>query len=124
VRVNEGIAVEHRPPQRKEARQGRQGAQGQHQQRAHGEPESSQDRGDGHPGHLLAVALQLPFVFGQAWQLPPRGLLLLALSGVVGIALGDSLFFAALRRLGTRRALTNDAGGPAFTTLAGANRFS
>ena len=69
--------------------------------------------------NLLAVALQLPFVFGQAWQLPPRGLLLLALSGVVGIALGDSLFFAALRRLGTRRALTIDAGGPAFTTLAG-----
>ena len=69
--------------------------------------------------NLLAVALQLPFVFSQAWQLPTRGLLLLAFSGVVGIALGDSLFFAALRRLGTRRALTIDAGGPAFTTLAG-----
>jgi drug/metabolite transporter (DMT)-like permease len=69
--------------------------------------------------NLLAVALQLPFVFSQAWQLPPHGLLLLAASGVVGIALGDSLFFAALRRLGTRRALTIDAGGPAFTTLAG-----
>jgi drug/metabolite transporter (DMT)-like permease len=37
----------------------------------------------------------------------------------VGIALGDSLFFAALRRLGTRRTLTIDAGGPAVTTLAG-----
>ncbi len=69
--------------------------------------------------NLLAVVLQLPFAFSQAWQLPPRGLLLLACSGVVGIALGDSLFFAALRRLGTRRALTIDAGGPAFTTLAG-----
>jgi drug/metabolite transporter (DMT)-like permease len=69
--------------------------------------------------NLLAVGLQLPFVFSQAWQLPTRGLLLLAASGVVGIALGDSLFFAALRRLGTRRALTIDAGGPAFTTLAG-----
>ena len=66
------------------------------------------------------MALQLPFVVSQAWHLPPRGLLLLAASGVVGIALGDSLFFAALRRLGTRRALTIDAGGPAFTTLAGA----
>jgi drug/metabolite transporter (DMT)-like permease len=70
--------------------------------------------------NLLAVALQLPMALSQAWLLPPRGLLLLAASGVVGIALGDSLFFAALRRLGTRRALTIDAGGPAFTTLAGA----
>lgn len=74
--------------------------------------------------NLLAVALQLPFAMGeawlsQAWALPPRGLLLLAASGVLGIALGDSLFFAALRRLGTRRALTIDAGGPALTTLAG-----
>ena len=69
--------------------------------------------------NLLAVVLQLPFVVSQAWQLPPWGLLLLAASGVVGIALGDSLFFAALRRIGTRRALTIDAGGPAFTTLAG-----
>ena len=74
--------------------------------------------------NLLAVALQLPFAlseawFSQAWALPPRGLLLLAASGVLGIALGDSLFFAALRRLGTRRALTIDAGGPALTTLAG-----
>ena len=69
--------------------------------------------------NLLAVALQLPFVFSQPWELPSRGLGLLAASGVVGIAMGDSLFFAALRRLGTRRALTIDAGGPAFTTLVG-----
>jgi drug/metabolite transporter (DMT)-like permease len=46
-------------------------------------------------------------------------LLLLALSGVLGIALGDSLYFAALRRLGTRRTLTIDAGGPAVAALGG-----
>ena len=69
--------------------------------------------------NLLAVGLQLPLVLSQAWTLPTRGLLLLAASGILGIALGDSLFFAAPRRLGTRRALTIDAGGPAFTTLAG-----
>jgi drug/metabolite transporter (DMT)-like permease len=38
---------------------------------------------------------------------------------VLGIALGDSLYFAALRRLGTRRCLTLDAGGPAVTAVAG-----
>lgn len=69
---------------------------------------------------LLALVLQLPLLALVQW---PAGqgvaLLALALSGVVGIALGDSLFFAALRRLGTRRSLTLTAGGPAVTALVG-----
>ncbi|MCP9932066.1 EamA family transporter [Cyanobium sp. AMD-g] len=69
--------------------------------------------------NLLAVALLLPLSLVLPWQVAPRSLLLLALSGVLGIALGDTLFFAALRRLGTRRTLTIDAGGPAVTSLAG-----
>ncbi len=69
--------------------------------------------------NLLAVALLLPLALALPWQVAPRSLLLLALSGVLGIALGDTLFFAALRRLGTRRTLTIDAGGPAVTSLAG-----
>ncbi|MEB3183664.1 MAG: DMT family transporter [Cyanobacteriota bacterium] len=69
--------------------------------------------------NLLALALQLLFILALPWQASSRAVLLLAASGVLGIALGDSLFFAALRRLGTRRTLTIDAGGPAVTTLAG-----
>lgn len=46
--------------------------------------------------------------------------MLLLASGVVGIAMGDSLYFAALRRLGTRRTLTLEAGGPALSLLGGA----
>lgn len=69
--------------------------------------------------NLLAVALLLPLSLALPWQVAPRSLLLLVLSGVLGIALGDTLFFAALRRLGTRRTLTIDAGGPAVTSLAG-----
>ncbi len=69
--------------------------------------------------NLLAVALLLPLALVLPWQMAPRALVLLALSGVLGIALGDTLFFAALRRLGTRRTLTIDAGGPAVTSLAG-----
>lgn len=69
--------------------------------------------------NLLALALLLPLVLSAPAQPSLRAVLLLAASGVLGIALGDSLFFAALRRLGTRRALTIDAGGPAVTTLAG-----
>jgi len=69
---------------------------------------------------LLAFVLQLPLLALVRWP-PGQGgaLLLLALSGVVGIAWGDSLFFSALRRLGTRRSLTLTAGGPAVTALVG-----
>ncbi|MEB3200304.1 MAG: DMT family transporter [Synechococcaceae cyanobacterium] len=68
---------------------------------------------------LLAGTLQLPLVLLQPWSAPPWRLGLLAASGVLGIALGDSFYFAALRRLGTRRCLTLEAGGPAVTALAG-----
>jgi drug/metabolite transporter (DMT)-like permease len=69
--------------------------------------------------NLLAFVLQVPLVAGEIGGLPGSALLPLVLSGVVGIALGDTLFFAALRRLGTRRTLTLDAGGPAVTAVAG-----
>ncbi|MCP9849836.1 DMT family transporter [Cyanobium sp. Morenito 9A2] len=69
--------------------------------------------------NLLALALLGPVLGLLPGAVPPSVLLPLALSGVVGIGLGDSLFFAALRRLGTRRTLTLDAGGPALTALVG-----
>ncbi len=68
--------------------------------------------------NLIATLLQLPLLVLLPWRSGPADVLLLALSGVVGIALGDSLFFAALRRLGTRRTLTLDTGGPAVTAVA------
>jgi DME family drug/metabolite transporter len=67
----------------------------------------------------LALLLLLPLIAGRPWQLPAPALLMLLASGVLGIAAGDSLYFAALRRLGTRRTLTLDAGGPAVTAVAG-----
>jgi drug/metabolite transporter (DMT)-like permease len=70
--------------------------------------------------NLLALALLGPALLLLPGVVPTPLLLPLALSGVVGIGLGDSLFFAALRRLGTRRTLTLEAGGPAFTALVGA----
>ena len=69
---------------------------------------------------LLAFLVQLPLLAVVQWPAGQgQALLLLALSGVIGIAWGDSLFFGALRRLGTRRSLTLTAGGPAVTALAG-----
>ena len=67
----------------------------------------------------LALAMLLPLVLGRPWPEAHGPLLLLAVSGVLGIALGDSLYFAALRRLGTRRTLTIDAGGPAVASVGG-----
>ena len=69
--------------------------------------------------NALAVLLLCPLTLAGSWQVSTSAMLLLMLSGVLGIALGDSLYFAALRRLGTRRTLTLDAGGPALTALAG-----
>jgi drug/metabolite transporter (DMT)-like permease len=69
--------------------------------------------------NLIALTLQLPLLALLPWRGETRTLLLLALSGAIGIAAGDSLFFAALRRLGTRRTLTLDSGGPAVSAVAG-----
>lgn len=68
---------------------------------------------------LAMLALPLAVLVGASGlsALPGTGLALLAASGVLGIAAGDSLFFAALRRLGTRRTLTVEAGGPALTAV-------
>ena len=74
--------------------------------------------------NLLALAMLGPALLLAAptgWPPPASpALALLALSGVLGIAVGDSLFFAALRRLGTRRTLTIEAGGPGVTAAAAA----
>ena len=70
--------------------------------------------------NLLAVGIQLPVLLLGGWLVSPLALVLLVASGVLGIALGDSLYFAALRRLGTRRTLTLEAGGPALSLLGGA----
>lgn len=76
--------------------------------------------------NLLALGLLTPLLLWQvrpspaAPAIPAQALALLIASGVLGIAAGDSFYFGALRRIGTRRTLTIDAGGPAVTAAAGA----
>ena len=69
--------------------------------------------------NLIGSLTLLPvLLWPGAWQgVSAPTLLALMLSGALGIALGDSFYFAALRRLGTRRSLTLDAGGPALSAL-------
>jgi drug/metabolite transporter, DME family len=69
--------------------------------------------------NLLALGLLLPLLPLLAHPVAPRQGGLLLASGVLGIAAGDSFYFAALRRLGTRRTLTLEAGGPVLTSAAG-----
>ena len=49
--------------------------------------------------------------------LPPRELLLLAVSGLIGISLGDTAWFASLRALGPRKALLLSTLAPPLTFL-------
>lgn len=54
---------------------------------------------------------------GAAGPLPPAQAACLALSGVVGLALGDAAYFRALEYLGARRASLSMAIAPVFTAL-------
>ncbi|WP_113906572.1 DMT family transporter [Aliidiomarina celeris] len=52
---------------------------------------------------LLLGIMLLPSATGAGWQLPI--FLLMTLSGIIGITLGDSFYFSALRRLGPAHAV-------------------
>lgn len=69
--------------------------------------------------NALGLLLLLPPLVVLWRPLPAATWLPLAASGIIGIAAGDSLFFAALRRLGARSTLTIEAAAPVLTTLAG-----
>ena len=67
----------------------------------------------------IATLLLLPVLLTLPWMQEKQGLIVLLLSGGVGIALGDSFYLAALRRLGTRRTLTVDALSPIAAAVGG-----
>jgi len=70
--------------------------------------------------NAIACLLLLPVLLALPWGRETQGLLLLLLSGGVGIALGDSFYLAALRRLGTRRTLTMESLSPIAAAVGGA----
>jgi len=65
-------------------------------------------------GGIVATQLALGV---RPWELPADMLALMALSGVIGIAIGDTLFFAGLNRMGARRALLLFMVNPVITAL-------
>ena len=65
----------------------------------------------------LGTLFFLPVLIRIPWRDHPGAIAALLMSGVIGIALGDSLYLAALRRIGTRRTLTIEAAGPVLASI-------
>ena len=69
--------------------------------------------------NAIACMALLPVLISLPWPHELLGLLLLLLSGGIGISLGDSFYLAALRRLGTRRTLTLESLSPLAAASGG-----
>ena len=69
--------------------------------------------------NVIACVLLLPVLISLPWIQERQALLWLLFSGGIGIALGDSFYLAALRRLGTRRTLTLESLAPLVAALGG-----
>ncbi len=69
---------------------------------------------------FLATLIFLPVVYSIGWNFQIRSVAILLTSGVIGIALGDSLYISALKRIGTRRTLSVEAVSPIVANLFGA----
>ena len=69
--------------------------------------------------NALASLVLLPVLMTLPWRQQPQALVWLLISGGLGIAVGDSLYLAALRRLGTRRTLTMESLSPLVAASSG-----
>jgi len=69
--------------------------------------------------NAIACLVLLPVLVAVPWLALPKVWTLLLVSGAVGIAAGDSCYLGALRRLGTRRALTVEALAPLVAAISG-----
>ena len=69
--------------------------------------------------NAIACLALLPVLISLPWSQEVPGLLLLLISGGIGISLGDSFYLAALRRLGTRRTLTLESLSPLAAASGG-----
>ena len=69
--------------------------------------------------NAIGALIFLPVLFSIDWSIDLKYIFLLLLSGFIGISLGDTFYFAALERLGTRRTLTVESLGPIYGSLFG-----
>ncbi|MGK7899145.1 MAG: DMT family transporter [Xenococcus sp. (in: cyanobacteria)] len=69
---------------------------------------------------LIAIALLLLTIIWQGWQggtVSVTGILLLVLSGMLGIGLGDTAYFVALNQLGARKTLLLETLAPPMSAF-------
>ncbi len=69
---------------------------------------------------VAAVFMVIFAVAGSRQPIPPTVFLLLGLSMVSGLALGDSLYFVALKRIGVARAMPISTAYPVLTSILAA----
>lgn len=67
---------------------------------------------------ILGLVVLVQWRYGVVpWSMPTGMLALMAISGVIGIAVGDTLFYAGLNRMGARRVLMVYTVNPVITLL-------
>ena len=69
--------------------------------------------------NVLASILFFPVVFSVNWFSEINSICLLMISGIVGIAIGDTLYINALKIIGTRKTLSFEALTPIIATTLG-----
>lgn len=70
--------------------------------------------------NFIATVFFLPLLIFVPWNGESHLIWILLLSGVIGIAFGDTFYLSSLQILGTRRTLTIEALAPLIATLLGA----
>tara|TARA_Y100001968_G_scaffold121910_2_gene110958 strand:+ start:1374 stop:2243 length:870 start_codon:yes stop_codon:yes gene_type:complete len=69
--------------------------------------------------NLLAFIIFSPILVNLDLFENYENILILILSGIIGIGLGDSLYISALKRIGTRKTLTIEATSPVLANILG-----
>ena len=69
--------------------------------------------------NILALVIFSPIILTLDFESNFKNILILLLSGIVGISLGDTFYIISLRILGTRRTLTIEALSPVIATILG-----
>ncbi len=70
--------------------------------------------------NIIAFLIFSPVILTIDSQSDFKNILILLLSGVIGISIGDSFYILSLKSLGTRRTLTVEALSPIIATILGA----
>ncbi len=67
---------------------------------------------------VLGLVVLVQWYYGvMPWKMPSTQIALMALSGIIGIAVGDTMFYAGLNRMGARRILLLYTISPVITIL-------